>query len=67
MKDWYPNVEPQSSVAPYALNVSDEGDKFNMYSWRDPTYGPKTVQTGLCQIQVVLTLFTVQAHEKPIV
>lgn len=45
MKDWYPNVEPQSSVPPYALNVSDEGDKFDMYSWRHPTYGPKTVQT----------------------
>ena len=46
MQDWYPNVQPQSSVAPYALNVSDENGKFTQWSWRSPTYGSKTVQTG---------------------
>lgn len=46
MQDWYPGVKPQSSVAPYALNVSDENGGFSQWSWRSPTYGSKTVQTG---------------------
>ena len=42
MQDWYPGVNPQSSVAPYALNVSDENGDFS----RLPAYGSNTVQTG---------------------
>ena len=50
MQDWYPGVEPRSSVAPYALNVSDENGDFSRGSWRTPTYGSKTVQTGSCDV-----------------
>ena len=47
MQDWYPSViKPQSSLAPYTLYVSDENDNFSQWSWRSPTYGSKTVQTG---------------------
>lgn len=45
MQDWYPSVQPQSSVAPYAVNVSGENGNFNQWSWRSPTYGSKSVQT----------------------
>lgn len=44
MQDWYPSVKPQSSVAPYALSVSDENGYFRQWSRRSPTYGSKTVQ-----------------------
>ena len=42
MRDWYPGVNPLSSVAPYALNISDENGDFS----RLPGYGTNTVQTG---------------------
>ena len=49
MKDWYPSIQPQSSDAPYMLNVSDANGNFSQWSWRFPTYGSETglVQTGL--------------------
>jgi len=47
MKDWFPNIAPQTSVAPYVLNISSEfNDKFNTQSWKEPRYG-YGVQTGL--------------------
>ena len=47
MKDWFPNIAPQTSVVPYVLNVSsDKNDKFNTQSWKEPRYG-YGVQTGL--------------------
>ena len=46
-QDWYPSVKPQSSAAPYVLNVSDENGEFSLQSWRYPSYhGSKTAQTG---------------------
>ena len=46
MQDWYPSVKPQSSVAPYALSISDKNGYFRQWSRRSPTYGSKTVQIG---------------------
>jgi len=55
MKDWFPNIAPQTSEAPYVLNVSsDENDKFNTQSWKEPRYFGG-VQTGLLPV----TLFVV--------
>ena len=55
MKDWFSNIAPQTSVAPYVLNVSsDDNDKFNTQSWKDPRYFVG-VQTGLLPV----TLFVV--------
>lgn len=54
MQDWCPSVKPQSSAAPYALNVSDEDGNFNQRSWRSPTYGSETVQTGSYHTMLLL-------------
>jgi len=56
MKDWFPNVEPQSSMAPYVLKMSDADGNFDVWS---STYGKEEVQTGLLGF---MCQFTVKAH-----
>ena len=52
IKDWFANVQPQTSAAPYVLNVSDSTGKFGMMSWKEPKYASEGVQTGLFLCQV---------------
>ena len=47
MKDWFPNVAPQCSVAPFLLNMSNADGNFTLLSWKDPEYRNEGVQTGL--------------------
>ncbi len=64
MKDWYPSVKPQSSAASFILNVSDENGNFSKCSWRFPTYGSKTVQTGTNHVKCVCQVLRIsKAHD----
>ena len=58
-KDWFPNVAPQSSVAPYVLNVSDADVNFTVWSWKHSEYRKEGVQTGLLGF---MCPFTVKAQ-----
>ena len=62
MQDWYPSGQPQTSVTPYALNVSDENGNFTQWSWRSPTYGSKTIQTGSYHTRSMLWMYWMHAE-----